>query len=97
MVRPVEPDPPDALRRTNDCVKRAEATPDSLGHRQVKERQEQAGEHSENEPGDRVDVDLVIIGGREEGAASGEGDRSAPSSARPDPGQPKSDHVDVKG
>jgi len=94
MVRPVEPEPPDALRRTTDCVKRAEATSEGLGYRQVKERQEHAGEHAEEKPNRTPDTDEVIIGSQAEGTVSGEGTKAA---GRKKPRLRKCNHLDVKG
>jgi hypothetical protein len=97
MVRPVEPEPPDALRRVYDRVKRADATPDKLGHQQVKERQQKSGHHHEEQPDQKMDADQVIIGSRGEGDAS---EHAEDVKAPVNPTQADSDdthHLDVKG
>jgi len=96
MVRPVEPEPPDALRRINDRVKRADATPDKLGHQQVKERQQKSGQHHEKKQDQRVETDEVIIASGQEEAAS---DDAKPTQEPVKPADEDSDdidHVDVK-
>ena len=91
MVRPVEPEPPDALRRVDQRVKRTDATPDKLGHGQVTERERQSRHHEEQAEDRPVPTDTVEIEQR--------GDVKV---AEVKPNQPPdldrdSGHIDVKG
>jgi len=89
MVRPVEPEPPDPLRRVDSKVKRPDETPDKLAYQSVEERQRRGREHSQPKPEEPVRGDEVILHETEE-------------DAKPEPDEPpeapsRSEHIDVEG
>lgn len=91
MVRPVEPEPPDALRRVDQRVKRTDATPDKLGQGRVTERERQSRHHEEDSEERPVPTDSVEI---EQLADAEVSEVAREQSPRVDRDQ---GHIDVKG
>ena len=90
MVRPVEPEPPDPLRRVDSKVKRPDATPDKLAYQRVAERGRRSKEQQKHDSGHRLDADEVTL----EQAPSSEADEVEPPPAGAASGV---DHLDVEG
>ena len=91
MVRPVEPDPPDALRRIDQRVKRTDATPNKFDEHRVDERDRRdkgQGGHRQRYP---LAPDQVTLEGvpAEESESPSPADR--PTESPPPPG------IDVEG
>lgn len=94
MVRPVESEPSDALRKINPRVKRTEASPEQLGYQHIEEqrRREQEDHQPAREDGHPLDADEVEIHRDEEKSkAEQPSERAGP----PPVGRPK--HIDVAG
>jgi hypothetical protein len=93
MVRPVEPDPPEALRRVDLRVKRANAAPDKLGYQHVSERQDRQRHGADRErpapfPGDSVEI---------EHGSDATQPEEAPAPEPPPERDAGPEHIDLKG
>jgi hypothetical protein len=89
MVRPVESEPPDPLRRVDSKVKRPDATPDKLAYQSVEERQRRGREQSHPKAEEPVRGDEVILHETEE--------EPEPTPTEPPKAPSRSEHIDVEG
>ena len=92
MVRTVEPDPPEPLRRIDPRVPRTESKPDKLGYQRVAERQERQPQGHERPESHPLDGDQVTLHEPTEAEPGSERD---PDSDKSD--DPPASHVDVEG
>ena len=90
MVRTVEPDPPEPLRRIDPRVPRTESKPDKLGHQRVSERQERPRERHEPPKEHPTDGDRVTLQRDAQ-------DTESPVDKPEAPEQPPPSHIDVEG
>ena len=90
MVRAVEPEPADSLRRVDSKVKRPDAAPDKLAYQRVDDRGRRSREQPRQDSGHRLDADEVVL----EQTSSSEADEIEPSPADAASGV---DHIDVEG
>jgi hypothetical protein len=89
MVRPVEPDPPDALRRVNPKVRRPDAAPDKLSYQHISEQERRhKQEQRAHDDGHPLNAEKLTIQGSEETPAD-----TNPTTPAPE----KSEHVDLEG
>lgn len=89
MVRPVEPDPPDPLRRVDPKVKRPDATPDKLAYQSVEERPRRGREQSQAKPKRPLRSDEVILHETDE--------ETKPEPTEPPKAPSHPEHIDVEG
>jgi hypothetical protein len=90
MVRAVEPEPADSLRRVDSKVKPPNAKPDKLAYQRVAEHGRRSREQPRHDSGHRLDADEVTL---EQVPSSETGEVEPPSAdAAPDV-----DHLDVEG
>ena len=90
MVRPVEPEPPDSLRRINQKVKRPDAAPDKLSYQHISEQERRHKQDQRaHDNGHPLNAEKLTIQGSEEPLPG------AKPPAAPD--AEKSEHVDLEG
>jgi hypothetical protein len=89
MVRPVEPDPPDSLKRISQKVKRPDAAPDKLSYQHISDQERRhKQEQKSHDRGLPLNADKLTIQS---------GDESA-NQTKPQPNETQqSEHVDLEG